>query len=101
MLPTSSWLKVNGPAIYKSQPWEYQNDTLTGSVWYTATKGSSNRRSNFRTIFATVLDYPYKTNSVRLGAFSNQVTNIAQITMLGYNTALKVSPQRPRVGSCV
>lgn len=98
MLPTSSWLKVNGPAIYKSQPWEYQNDTLTGSVWYTATKGSSNRRSNFRTIFATVLDYPYKTNSVRLGAFSNQVTNIAQITMLGYNTALKVSPQRPRVG---
>ncbi|XP_041771172.1 putative alpha-L-fucosidase [Anopheles merus] len=86
------WLKVNGPAIYKSQPWQYQNDTLTGSVWYTTTKGSSHRRSNFRTIFATVLDYPYKTNSVRLGAFSNQVTNIAQITMLGYNTALKWKP---------
>uniref|UniRef100_A0A182RTY3 alpha-L-fucosidase n=1 Tax=Anopheles funestus TaxID=62324 RepID=A0A182RTY3_ANOFN len=86
------WLKVNGDAIYKSQPWDYQNDTLTGTVWYTTAKRSSRRDTNFRTIFAIVLDYPYKTNSVRLGAFSNQVTKIVQITMLGFNTALKWKP---------
>ncbi|XP_053677488.1 LOW QUALITY PROTEIN: putative alpha-L-fucosidase [Anopheles nili] len=82
------WLHTNGQAIYGSQPWEYQNDTLTGSVWYTTSLADSS--TSFRTVFAIVLEYPYKTNSVRLGAFENQVTKIVQIMMLGYGTALKV-----------
>ncbi|ETN65790.1 alpha-l-fucosidase [Anopheles darlingi] len=90
------WLKVNGEAIYKSQPWTYQNDTLTGSTWYTMGKPqrtrSSGRDAHFTTVYAIVLEYPYKTNSVQLGAFSNQVTKIVQITMLGYATQLKWKP---------
>ena len=27
------WLKVNGKAIYGSQPWIYQNDTVNPNVW--------------------------------------------------------------------
>ncbi|KAL8604352.1 hypothetical protein ACOMHN_028115 [Nucella lapillus] len=30
-----SWLKVNGEAIYRSQPWSHQNDTARPGVWYT------------------------------------------------------------------
>lgn len=91
-IPFRSWLKVNGEAIYKSQPWTYQNDTLTGSTWYTTVKPQRSRSSetHFSTVYAIVLEYPYKTNSVQLGAFSNQVTKIVQITMLGYATELKV-----------
>lgn len=28
------WLKVNGEAVYGSQVWSNQNDTLTPHVWY-------------------------------------------------------------------
>ncbi len=28
-----SWLKVNGEAIYETQPWKYQNDTTNPNVW--------------------------------------------------------------------
>ena len=27
------WLEVNGEAIYGTQPWTVQNDTLTPGVW--------------------------------------------------------------------
>lgn len=28
------WLRINGEAIYGSQPWIFQNDTRTQDVWY-------------------------------------------------------------------
>ena len=27
------WLGINGEAIYKSKPWDHQNDTLTKDIW--------------------------------------------------------------------
>ena len=27
------WMGVNGDAIYESNPWKHQNDTITPSVW--------------------------------------------------------------------
>ena len=27
------WLSVNGEAIYKTQPWLFQNDTIASDVW--------------------------------------------------------------------
>uniref|UniRef100_H2YWK8 alpha-L-fucosidase n=1 Tax=Ciona savignyi TaxID=51511 RepID=H2YWK8_CIOSA len=29
------WLGVNGEAVYSSQPWKHQNDSLTPGIWYT------------------------------------------------------------------
>jgi alpha-L-fucosidase len=29
-----SWLSRNGEAIYKTKPWQYQNDTINNNVWY-------------------------------------------------------------------
>ena len=29
-----SWLSINGEAIYKTKPWNYQNDTLNNNFWY-------------------------------------------------------------------
>jgi len=28
-----AWLDVNGEAVYASQPWMYQNDTVTPGIW--------------------------------------------------------------------
>ena len=29
-----SWLSINGEAIYKTKPWQHQNDTLNNNFWY-------------------------------------------------------------------
>jgi alpha-L-fucosidase len=36
LMQMGEWLELNGAAIYDSVPWEFQNDTLTQGVWYTA-----------------------------------------------------------------
>ena len=46
------WLRVNGEAIYKSQPWVHQNDTSNPDVWYT-------RSSDASVVYAIVLGWPY------------------------------------------
>ncbi|XP_001661015.2 putative alpha-L-fucosidase [Aedes aegypti] len=87
------WLKTNGEAIYKSRPWTYQNDTATPNVWYTSkTLKTVDEGVNFTNVYAIVLNYPFKTNSVVLGALDKHYAKIVQITMLGFNTSLKWKP---------
>nr|XP_002127716.1 alpha-L-fucosidase [Ciona intestinalis] len=43
------WLNVNGEAVYKSQPWKHQNDSLTPGVWYT---------TNQNKVYAFVFTWP-------------------------------------------
>ncbi|CAL4210509.1 unnamed protein product, partial [Meganyctiphanes norvegica] len=68
-----TWLNINGEAIYESQPWTHQNDSLTKDVWYTQ-KGSS--------VYAIVLNWPpggVLTLSSAVG------TTATRITMFGYS----------------
>lgn len=33
LLSTGSWLNISGEAIYKTNPWKYQNDTINNDFW--------------------------------------------------------------------
>lgn len=75
------WLAINGEAIYGSNPWSAQNDTLTSGVWYT-TKNKA--------VYAIVLFWP-KGNILDLASpLPLLKKDKAQITMLGTEGALKV-----------
>ncbi|XP_039287239.1 alpha-L-fucosidase [Nilaparvata lugens] len=70
------WLKVTGPAIYKSRPWlQCQNDTLTSNVWYTSKPGKGNPE-----IFAIVLFWP-KDGYIDLGCLHSK--NVVRVSMFG------------------
>ncbi|CAL4059913.1 unnamed protein product, partial [Meganyctiphanes norvegica] len=78
------WLGINGEAVYASQPWTHQNDTLTEGVWFTMKESA---------VYAFVLSWP--TGDV-LTLGSVQSTPNTKITMLGqesqpllYKTARK------------
>ncbi|KAJ6636747.1 putative alpha-L-fucosidase [Pseudolycoriella hygida] len=74
------WLSANGEAIYESQPWLYQNDTITPDVWYTQGASINLRRD----VFAIVLDYPYDTNTVELYSLFGYTDENTTIHVLGY-----------------
>ncbi|KAK4008274.1 hypothetical protein OUZ56_013419 [Daphnia magna] len=69
------WLKVNGEAIYSTQPWTHQNDTLTPDVWYTSSKGG-------KTVYAIFLFWP-RWNILNLGA--PEVSSRTHISIVGYD----------------
>lgn len=60
LLDVGEWLSINGEAIYDSEPWLYQNDTI-GNTWFTSKKGS---------VYAIVLEWP-RNNIVELQRASN------------------------------
>lgn len=68
-----SWLNINGEAIYNSQPWIHQNDSVTPGVWFT---------SNSDRVYAIVLSWP-KGGVLTLG--SVLPTPETHISMLGYH----------------
>lgn len=68
-----TWLNINGDAIYESQPWTHQNDSVTEDVWYTQ-KGSS--------VYAIVLNWPDR-DVLTLGSVVG--TASTKISMLGFN----------------
>ncbi|XP_054013327.1 alpha-L-fucosidase [Hylaeus anthracinus] len=67
------WLAINGEAIYDTKPWIWQNDTLTGSVWYTQSK-------NQKQIYALILSWP---DNGKLYLGSLKVPSDTQIFLLG------------------
>ena len=72
------WLNINGEAIYKTQPWIIQNDTVNPDVWYTA-KGS-----DVYAIVNNALGPGEDLDTIVLGAAVN-MTSTSQISLLGYN----------------
>lgn len=85
-----SWLKINGDAIYGSQPWIYQNDTKTPDVWYTSQLKAD---SNEITVYAIILNYPYDSAGVNLYALGGRYSDNTKARMLGYPDELKVCMQ--------
>ncbi|XP_055377038.1 putative alpha-L-fucosidase [Condylostylus longicornis] len=76
-----SWLKINGEAIYSSKFWIYQNDTLSSNVWYTMKQYP--KSDNRTIIYAMILNYPFDTNSIELGALHNKIDDNTMIKVLG------------------
>ncbi|CAN7988602.1 unnamed protein product, partial [Ixodes hexagonus] len=72
-----SWLRVNGEAVYGSEAWLCQNDTLSGSVWY---EHSWKLYGNRRAVYAFVLEWP-RGNVLALGSL--KIGNDTKIVMLG------------------
>ncbi|KAK4308856.1 hypothetical protein Pmani_019470 [Petrolisthes manimaculis] len=69
-----SWLDINGEAVYQSQPWTHQNDSLTPGIWYTS-KGDA--------VYAIVLKWP-QAGILTLG--SALATASTSISFLGYSS---------------
>lgn len=76
-----AWLSVNGEAIYDSKPWKTQNDTLTGTVWYTQSKDE-------KQFYASILEWP-DDNILVLGSL--KIPTKSEIHLLGHSLLISVS----------
>lgn len=82
LLQMGEWLAVNGEAIYGTNPWKYQNDSLSGQTWYTS-KGN--------VVYATTLRWPESgmlklADVVKLFLYDKSI----EVSVLGTQQKLKV-----------
>lgn len=75
-----TWLKVNGEAIYETNTWRSQNDTVTPDVWYT-----SKPKENL--VYAMFLRWP-SSGQLFLGQ-PKAALGSTEITLLGHGQPLK------------
>ena len=83
------WLKINGEAIYNTNPWSSQNDTKAADVWYTKAKSTHTEDDNTlyfnskdsATIYAIFLTWP---STGYLDLSSPSGSSATQISLLGY-----------------
>lgn len=73
LLQLGEWLELNGQAIYETQPWTLQNDTVTPAVWYT---------SNSDSVYAIVLNWPQEL--LALGLVELFDSENIQVELIGY-----------------
>lgn len=73
-------MDVNGEAIYKTRPWKYQNDTISGDTWFTMNEQN-------KILYAIILSWP-QDNILRLGVI--ELATNDKLSLLGYENTLKV-----------
>jgi len=93
LLTIGDYLTTNGEAVYASQPWAYQNDTVDWNTWYTTTKGSGNQP-----VYAFFFQWP-SNGKLRLGA--PKTTDSTTIRMLGVDSQLPFQQQTGTGGDYV
>uniref|UniRef100_A0A8C5KTJ9 Alpha-L-fucosidase n=1 Tax=Jaculus jaculus TaxID=51337 RepID=A0A8C5KTJ9_JACJA len=81
-----TWLKVNGEAIYESDPWRSQNDTATPDVWYT-----SNPKEKL--VYATFLKWPIS-GKLLLGE-PKATPEATEVKLLGHGQPLTWTLSKP------
>ncbi|RUS78019.1 hypothetical protein EGW08_014236, partial [Elysia chlorotica] len=85
-----NWLAVNGEGIYGTRPWTFQNDSLSGNVWYTsklapAPDSPDNKKpSTLTDVYAILLQWPDHPNR-SLTLTCPAPTDATVVTLLGYH----------------
>lgn len=73
-------MEINQEAIKYTKPWEYQDDSRTGSVWYT---------KNGEAVYAITLQWP-ENNVLKLGSVKSLFKKKPTVTLLGHPKQLNV-----------
>lgn len=79
LVQLGQWLAVNGEAIYYTKPYSMQNDTLTGSAWYTQSE-------NKNVWYCSFTDWP-EDHVLKL-SIAKQVQPTTQIELLAKQRSL-------------
>ncbi|XP_065653357.1 tissue alpha-L-fucosidase-like isoform X2 [Hydra vulgaris] len=70
------WLRINGEAIYGSQPWRVQKDFNSENVWYT---------KKLHSVYAILCGWP-ENRYLHLG--SPKTNSLTSVTLLGYSDSI-------------
>ncbi|KAG6440413.1 hypothetical protein O3G_MSEX001294 [Manduca sexta] len=100
LLSLGDWLAINGEAIYNTSPWDSQNDTLNGDVWYTCTKTTYNARNpiakpsrsdTVTAVYAIFLKWPGNSILKLKDVAPSMLSGNYHVQMLGQDGYLNVS----------